>query len=707
MPFVVEFREDVDVTPAGLPGVADFVNIGIIEDAARLARRRHHRRQRHVRQRQLRRRGARRQARLRPGLQLGRRLHRGRADRRHGRPGRQPRRRRRQHVDRRPAGAQRRQQRPRRALQPADRRLRRADRSSRPATAARASTRSATRRWPTDVVSVAAAHQQGDLAGQLRLGRPQADAAVQLLLARPARGRRLQAEHHRARARRSPPRRCGSRASRSPRPATRCRRATRCSTARRWPPRRPPAAAALLLSAAKATDRGVTPAALRRAIYSSADWITGVAAARRRATACSTSPAPGTLLKGSRCRPAATPSTRPVCTPISDFLATPDRGTGIYNRCAAADGGHAAGPDQDVRGDGSPAPAARPATVAPPAQRGSATTARSARPRRSTLPLNRAGHGHGHGQAVGDGAHSAILRVDDPATPAVDYEVHEHGRRRRTRRGAPAYAFSTSGTVDRNRYKSLLRHRARGRHGAAGQPVRHRDRLADPVHRDQPVRRPGREHRRARSATRTSPTRRRATRTCVRTRTRCPGVWEIEVESRRTSPALDNPFKLTAPDPGRRRSTRPTVELPERRRPGVPTPVTWTLTNNFGPVTVHGEGGPLGSALVERPTIADRRAADVRGRRAGRRDPAGRRHRQHQRPRPPTSTCPSVDGVDRRRSPPTATRRSPCRIANPAAGHVHRRGRRLRGAGRHAPSTTTATCSTRRRSARWTCRRRP
>ena len=32
MPFTVEFREDVDVTPAGLPGVDDFVNIGIIED---------------------------------------------------------------------------------------------------------------------------------------------------------------------------------------------------------------------------------------------------------------------------------------------------------------------------------------------------------------------------------------------------------------------------------------------------------------------------------------------------------------------------------------------------------------------------------------------------------------------------------------------------------------------------------------------------
>ena len=32
VPFVVEYREDVDLTPAGVPGMADFVNIGIIED---------------------------------------------------------------------------------------------------------------------------------------------------------------------------------------------------------------------------------------------------------------------------------------------------------------------------------------------------------------------------------------------------------------------------------------------------------------------------------------------------------------------------------------------------------------------------------------------------------------------------------------------------------------------------------------------------
>ena len=112
MPFVVEYREDVDLKPAGINGTADFVNIGVVEAAhgthvagiaaghslfggemdgqapgAKIV--------------------------SAPGLLVGRRLHGRGPHRRHGRPRRQPGRRRRQHVDRRPARAQRRQQRPR------------------------------------------------------------------------------------------------------------------------------------------------------------------------------------------------------------------------------------------------------------------------------------------------------------------------------------------------------------------------------------------------------------------------------------------------------------------------------------------------------------------------------------------------------------------------------------------------------------------
>ncbi|MFJ4421399.1 S8 family serine peptidase [Streptomyces bobili] len=82
-----------------------------------------------------------------------------------------------------------------------------------------------------------------------------------------------------------------------------------------------------------------------------------------------------------------------------------------------------------------------------------------------------------------------------------------------------------------------------------------------------------------------------------------PGVWEIEVESRRTSPLLDNPYKLdvtvfgAAFDPA-------TVTVPEAKV-GTPAPVSWKVTNNFAAVDGKLVGGPLGSSKKARPTIAD------------------------------------------------------------------------------------------------------
>ena len=69
------------------------------------------------------------------------------------------------------------------------------------------------------------------------------------------------------------------------------------------------------------------------------------------------------------------------------------------------------------------------------------------------------------------------------------------------------------------------------------------------------------------------------------------------MESRRTSPLLENPFQLQARIQGV--AVQPAVvELPSVVA-GQPTPVTWTLTNTYGPVTVSGQGGPLGSAVID------------------------------------------------------------------------------------------------------------
>jgi hypothetical protein len=75
------------------------------------------------------------------------------------------------------------------------------------------------------------------------------------------------------------------------------------------------------------------------------------------------------------------------------------------------------------------------------------------------------------------------------------------------------------------------------------------------------------------------------------------------VESRRTSPSLRNPYELTAKVQGV--TVNPaTAELPSVTA-GVPTPVTWTVKNNFGPLRLTATGGPLGSSRTERPTIAN------------------------------------------------------------------------------------------------------
>jgi hypothetical protein len=77
-----------------------------------------------------------------------------------------------------------------------------------------------------------------------------------------------------------------------------------------------------------------------------------------------------------------------------------------------------------------------------------------------------------------------------------------------------------------------------------------------------------------------------------------PGVWEFLVESRRTSPADVNPFTLTAGLLGA--TIDPATQTVEAGKP-----VSWKVTNNFGPVKATAAGGPLGSAFDSRETIAD------------------------------------------------------------------------------------------------------
>ncbi|MFI8927621.1 S8 family serine peptidase [Streptomyces sp. NPDC053474] len=80
-----------------------------------------------------------------------------------------------------------------------------------------------------------------------------------------------------------------------------------------------------------------------------------------------------------------------------------------------------------------------------------------------------------------------------------------------------------------------------------------------------------------------------------------PGVWEIEVESRRTSPMLDNPYRLDVSALGV--SFAPAPQKVDDAKVGQPTPVTWKATNDYATVDGKLKGGSLGSAVTARPTI--------------------------------------------------------------------------------------------------------
>ncbi|KND30599.1 hypothetical protein IQ63_28640 [Streptomyces acidiscabies] len=81
-----------------------------------------------------------------------------------------------------------------------------------------------------------------------------------------------------------------------------------------------------------------------------------------------------------------------------------------------------------------------------------------------------------------------------------------------------------------------------------------------------------------------------------------PGVWEITVDSRRRSAALDNPYTLTVSASAASFAPSP-VTVPEAKA-GVPAPASWTLTNTMAAVDGRLQSGALGSSRTARPVIA-------------------------------------------------------------------------------------------------------
>jgi hypothetical protein len=356
--------------------------------------------------------------------------------------------------------------------------------------------------------------------------------------------------------------------------------------------------AALLLSAARAEGIAVTPAQLRKAIYSSADFERDLPIYEQGLGQMDVPDAWSLLRRADRLETVRYDVTAPVCTPRSGLLATPGAGTGVYDRCPASAGGAVPGErsSYDVtvtRTSGEPGNRVHTVSLL-----GDDGTFRA--PRTVRLPLDVPVTLTVQATPAG-GAHGAVLQLDDPRVLGVEASVSLVVVASQEL-AAPTHTGEASGTVERARTQSWFVTVPEGADAlrvnlagiANGSQTRfiavNPDGIAvDPT---------------ASSQCFTNYSDVAACDPSARTYSRpAAGVWEIEVEARRTTPTLANPFSLAAEIVGV--DVEPaTTEIPSARL-GEVVPLGWTVTNKFGAVTVAGQGGQLGSAAQSRPTIAD------------------------------------------------------------------------------------------------------
>ncbi|MDG9716822.1 S8 family serine peptidase [Streptomyces sp. DH24] len=351
-------------------------------------------------------------------------------------------------------------------------------------------------------------------------------------------------------------------------------------------------ASALLLSAAKQKGIALTPAKLRTALTSTADHIKGVQAYEEGAGLINIGDAWDAIRDGADAHQYTVKA--PVDTAIDQFLKTPGYGTGLYDR----EGGLKAGQKKTyeitlTRTSG----ADRAIRHELHFENNAGDTFRVVGSDEVALPLNKPVTVKVQAAPRSGGLKSAILEVDDPRTEGIDRQVMTT-----VVAASPVdHTFSASGSVQRNSTKSYFMTVPEGARtlevALGGLADKSQTRFisihpygvpSDPT-----------------STINCYPNYTNPANTC-RPDLRSyadpqPGVWEIEVESRRTSPLLDNPYRLDVAVLGASFDPE-TVTVPEAKV-GTPVDASWKVTNAFAALDGRLIGGPLGSANSARPAI--------------------------------------------------------------------------------------------------------
>ncbi|MFI9616278.1 S8 family serine peptidase [Streptomyces sp. NPDC052023] len=351
-------------------------------------------------------------------------------------------------------------------------------------------------------------------------------------------------------------------------------------------------AAALLLSAAKQKGIDLTPATLRTALTSTADHIKGVQAYEEGAGLINIPDAWDSI------RDDATAHTytvkAPVDTAIDQFLKTPGYGTGLYDREGGLKAGQKKTYDVTITRTSGPATAVRHELHF---ENNTGGTFRIVGDDVVRLPLNQPVTVKVQAAPKSAGLKSAILELDDPRTEGIDKLVLNTVVVAQPLK----YSYAASGSVQRNSTTSYFVTVPEGAKSLevalGGLKDKSQTRFiaihpygvpADPT-----------------STINCYPNYTNPANTC-RPDLRAyadpqPGVWEIEVESRRTSPLLDNPYKLDVTVLGAAFDPE-TVTVPEAKV-GVPAAASWKVTNGYAAIDGKLVGGPLGSSKTARPTI--------------------------------------------------------------------------------------------------------
>ncbi len=340
--------------------------------------------------------------------------------------------------------------------------------------------------------------------------------------------------------------------------------------------------AALLVSAAKQTGAQWKPAQLRQAIYSSARYLPAYGAYEQGNGLLQVGAAWELLQKNIKVTEIR--SFAPVKTLLSGFLAIPNFGEGIYEREGWVAGQAGMRTILFVRTSGAGRMVRYQVNWV--GNDGTFTSASSI-----ALPLNRAVPLNVAIKPMTSGAHSGILNIDDPTTPGIDYQVLNTVVAAEEINAASGFAVTLPGNADVfNKSSYFFRvptNVPAFKADVSGVTGRVR------ISRFHPYGLPldltaGFQTGGSQSRMVADPT---------------AGVWEITIDTSRSSPISPATYNLTGSLLGVE-ATPASVTI-DPATVGTPYTQSFSFRNLFGPFTGGAVGGPLGSAFAARPTIAD------------------------------------------------------------------------------------------------------